>query len=78
MFPGTERNVANTNSIGQLLRALPTEIRKIVRQIENTQQKFNNAEVAVSFNFVCLKEEKKEYIYMCVYIVISAFTLTLI
>ena len=63
MFPWQERNVAlSTLTFGQLLGALAAQKRELIRQIEKIQQKLNNAEVAVAFNIVCLKENI--YIYI--------------
>ena len=55
MTSETGRNVAQS-SFGQLLGALPIAKRELVRKIEKNNQKLNNAEVALSFNLVCLKE----------------------
>ncbi|MPC41373.1 hypothetical protein E2C01_034962 [Portunus trituberculatus] len=50
MFHRLERNVANYLNFGQLLRALNTVEKDLIRQIENTLKKLNNAEVALAFN----------------------------
>ena len=64
MFPGMERNVAQTTTFGQLLGAQPVAEREAIRQIEKCNQKLNNAEVALAFNLVCLKENIYVYIYI--------------
>ena len=57
MFQGKERNVAHSNlNFGQLLGALTSQKRELIRKIEKHHQKINNAEIAVAFNLVCLKE----------------------
>ena len=57
MFPDEERNVATSNyTFGQLLGALTAQNKEFIRQIEKTQQKLNNAEVAHAFNIVCQTE----------------------
>ena len=67
MIQRMDRNVARVHSkFGQLLGAQTAQKREIIRQIEKTQQKLNNAEVAVAFNLVCLKENI--YIYIYIYI----------
>ena len=72
MFRRMERNVAlSTLTFGQLLGALTAQKRELIRQIEKTQQKLNNAEVAVAFNIVCLKENMLPgYTNMYIYIYI--------
>ena len=61
-----ERNVATYNNLnfGKLLGALNAVQRDLIRQIENNQKKMNNAEVALAFNLVCLKENIYIYIYI--------------
>ncbi|MPC46614.1 hypothetical protein E2C01_040337 [Portunus trituberculatus] len=51
MFPRQEQNVATSNpTFGELLGAIAAQKRELVRKIEKTPQKLNNAEIAVTFN----------------------------
>ncbi len=70
-----ERNVATYNNLnfGQLLGALNALQRDLIRQIENIQKKLNNAEVAVAFDLVCLKE----YILFCMFKIYHQTTILL-
>ena len=59
-------------SFGQLLHQVSTEERNCVRQLENASKKLSNAENAVVFNDVCIRENllpKYSNIYIYIYFV---------
>ena len=44
-------------SLGQLLWELPPAYRNIARKVEQISKKVVNAEAAVDFNHICLRED---------------------
>ena len=58
-------------SFGQLLYKVSAEQRELVRLLENDSKKLNNAENAVAFNDICIRENllpKYCNIYIYIYI----------
>ena len=58
---------------GHIIQELHHEAKSIIRQVERTSKKIVNAETAVKFNQICLKEEllpKYTHIYIYIYIYI--------
>ena len=70
MFPGMERNVAQTTTFGQLLGAQPVAEREAIRQIEKCNQKLNNAEVALAFNLDFNLDRKFNSAFSCMYLIL--------
>ena len=64
------------NSYGELINTLPDEGKKLIRIRESTIKKIINAELSITFNETCIRENLlptytlKIYLYIYIYILV--------